>query len=146
MHPVALPPPFPTFAPSHVSTPATSNIKYPTSNILEEPVLWPSFVISSGLPTKSPHPQITFHTPLGPSDLARHMQESAIFLSVSRYERLGLAPVEAGACGCVVLFDVKFLKNVFRKGELLLQNDKATTCALSCSGRGAKSFIARFFP
>ena len=32
----------PTFAPSHVPTSATSNIKHPKSNIQNDPVLWPS--------------------------------------------------------------------------------------------------------
>ena len=32
----------PTFAPSHIPTSAASNIKHPTSKILDEPVLWPS--------------------------------------------------------------------------------------------------------
>ena len=63
---------------------------------------WTSLVIGSGLPTKSPHPRITFIPPLSPVDLARHMQESQIFLSSSRYESFGLASAEAVACGCVV--------------------------------------------
>ena len=63
---------------------------------------WTSLVIGSGLPTKSPHPRITFLPPLSPHDLARHMQESKIFLSSSRYESFGLAAAEAVACGCLV--------------------------------------------
>ena len=103
-------------------------------------------MISSGLPTKSPRTQIPFFPLLGPPDLARNVQESEIFLSSSRYEGFGLAAEEAGACVCVALFDVNLLKSVSHKGELLLQNDKATTYALSCPRTGAKSFIARFFP
>jgi glycosyltransferase involved in cell wall biosynthesis len=54
-----------------------------------------------------------------PPDLARHMQDSKILLclSYSRYESLGLAAREAGACGCVVLFNVNFLQNVFHRGS-----------------------------
>ncbi|MFA9196421.1 MAG: glycosyltransferase [Aliarcobacter sp.] len=62
---------------------------------------WTSLVIGSGLPTKSPHPQITFLPPLAPPDLARHMQESRIFFSSSRYESFGLASAEAASCGCL---------------------------------------------
>jgi glycosyltransferase involved in cell wall biosynthesis len=61
---------------------------------------WNSLVIGSGLPAKSPHPQITFVSPLPPPDIAHHMQESKIFLSSSRYESFGLAAAEAYACGC----------------------------------------------
>jgi len=107
---------------------------------------WTSLVIGSGLPAKSPHPRITFLPPLSPLDLARHMQESKIFLSSSRYESFGLAATEAGACGCNVFFDVKFLKNVSHKGELLLQKYNATNYALSRPGMVAKSFITRFSP
>ena len=69
---------------------------------LDKHPTWTSLVIGSGLPTKSPHPQITFLSPLPPHDIARHMQESKIFLSSSRYESFGLAAVEAVACGCLV--------------------------------------------
>jgi hypothetical protein len=72
------------------------------------------------------------------------MQESKIFLSSSRYESFGLAAAEAGACGCDVLFDVRFLKNVSYKEAFLLQNDKATNYALSRPGTVAKTFITRF--
>jgi len=64
---------------------------------------WSSLVIGSGVPTKSPHPRITLLSPLSPPDLARHMQESKIFLSSSRYESFGLAAAEAKACGCAVV-------------------------------------------
>ncbi len=113
---------------------------------LDKNPTWISLVIGSGLPPKSPHPRITFLPPLSPPDLARHMQESQIFLSSSRYESFGLAAAEAGACGCNVLFDVRFLKNVSYKGEPLLQSDKATSYALSCPSMVAKSFIQSFLP
>jgi len=64
---------------------------------------WTSLVVGSGLPTKSPHPRITFLPSLPPPDLARYMQESKIFLSTSRYESFGLASAEASACGCAVV-------------------------------------------
>ena len=64
---------------------------------------WTSVVIGSGLPTKSPHPRITFLSSTAPNQLARHMQESKIFLSSSRYESFGLAAAEATACGCAIV-------------------------------------------
>jgi len=64
---------------------------------------WTALVVGSGLPTKSPHPRITFLPPLAPPDLARLMQESRIFLSSSRYESFGLAAAEALACGNLVV-------------------------------------------
>jgi glycosyltransferase involved in cell wall biosynthesis len=69
---------------------------------LDKNPTWTSLIIGSGLPAKSPNPQITFLSPLPPHDLARHMQESRIFLSSSRYESFGLAAAEAVACGCLV--------------------------------------------
>ena len=62
---------------------------------------WTSLVVGSGLPSKSPHPQITFLPSLPPSDLARHMQESKVFFFSSRYESFGLAAAEAHSCGCI---------------------------------------------
>ena len=70
---------------------------------------WTALVVGSGLPAKSPHPRITFLPPLSPLDLARHMQESKIFLSSSRYESFGLASAEASACGCTVVGPSKIL-------------------------------------
>jgi glycosyltransferase involved in cell wall biosynthesis len=64
---------------------------------------WTALVVGSGLPAKSPHPRITFLPPLSPLDLARHMQESKIFLSSSRYESFGLAAAEATTCGCAIV-------------------------------------------
>ncbi len=79
------------------------------SSFLDKNPTWTSLVIGSGLPPKSPHPRITFLPPLSPPDLARHMQESKIFLSSSRYESFGLASVEASACGCTVVGPSKIL-------------------------------------
>ncbi|MCX6935854.1 MAG: glycosyltransferase family 4 protein, partial [Verrucomicrobia bacterium] len=64
---------------------------------------WISLVIGSGLPSKSPHPKITFLPSYPPADLARHMQESKIFFFSSRYESFLIAGVEALSCGCVVV-------------------------------------------
>ena len=75
---------------------------------LDKNPTWTSLVIGSGLPPKSPHPQITFLPPLSSPDLARHMQESNFFLSTSRYESFGLASAEARTCGCATL-DPKLL-------------------------------------
>jgi len=71
-------------------------------SFLDKNSTWTSLVIGSGLPTKSPHPRITLLPPLPPPDLARHMQDSKIFFSSSRYESFGLAAAEAAACGCFV--------------------------------------------
>jgi len=68
---------------------------------LDKNPTWTSLVIGSGLPAKSPNPQITVLSSISPHDLARHMQESKIFLSTSRYESFGLAANEAILCGCV---------------------------------------------
>ena len=70
---------------------------------LDKNPTWFSLVIGSGLPTKSPHPQITFLPPLSPPDLARHMQESKIFFFSSHYESFLMAGVEALSCGCTVI-------------------------------------------
>jgi glycosyltransferase involved in cell wall biosynthesis len=78
-------------------------------SFLDKNPTWTSLVIGSGLPPKSPHPRITFLPPLSPPDLARHMQESKIFLSSSRYESFGLASAEASACGCTVVGPSKIL-------------------------------------
>ena len=72
-------------------------------SFLDKNPSWTSLVIGSGLPAKSPHPRITFLPPLTPPDLARHMQESRIFFSSSRYESFGLAAAEAYACGCALV-------------------------------------------
>ena len=76
---------------------------------LDKNPTWTSLLIGSGLPAKSPHPQITFLSLLSPLDLACHMQQSKIFLSTSRYESFGLAAVEASACGCTVVSPSKIL-------------------------------------
>jgi glycosyltransferase involved in cell wall biosynthesis len=72
-------------------------------SFLDKNPSWTSFVIGSGLPTKSPHPRITFLPPLLPPDLARHMQESRIFLLSSRYEGSNLAAAEAFVCKNIIV-------------------------------------------
>ena len=72
-------------------------------SFLDKNPSWTSLVIGSGLPTKSPHPRITFLPPLSPPDLARHMLESQIFFSSSRYESFGLAAAEALCCDCMLV-------------------------------------------
>jgi hypothetical protein len=56
---------------------------------------------------------MTFLPPLSPPDLARHMQESRIFFSSSRYESFGLASAEAEACGCLIVgpFEIPMLNH-----------------------------------
>jgi len=63
---------------------------------------WQSWVVGTGLPAKSGHPQICFSPPLPPQKLARLMQESKVFFFASRYESFCLAAAEAMACGCRV--------------------------------------------
>ena len=78
-------------------------------SFLDKNPSWTSLVIGSGLPTKSPHPRITFLHPTDPTQLACHMRESKIFISSSRYESFGLASAEASACGCAVVGPSKIL-------------------------------------
>jgi glycosyltransferase involved in cell wall biosynthesis len=82
-------------------------------SFLDKNLSWTSVVIGSGLPNKSPHPRITFLSSTAPNQLARHMQESKIFLFSSRYESFGLAAAEAAACGCAVVgpLDISVLGN-----------------------------------
>jgi glycosyltransferase involved in cell wall biosynthesis len=70
-------------------------------SFLDKNPSWTSLVIGSGLPAKSPHPRITFLPPTDPTQLARHMQWSKIFLYSSRYESFLMAGVEALSCGCL---------------------------------------------
>jgi glycosyltransferase involved in cell wall biosynthesis len=72
-------------------------------SFLDENPSWTSLVIGSGLPAKSPYPQITLLPPLSPPDLARLMQDSKIFLFSSRYESFLMSGVEALSCGCAVV-------------------------------------------
>jgi len=72
-------------------------------SFLDKNPSWTSLVIGSGIPAKSPHPRITILPPLSLPDLARHMQDSKIFLSSSRYESFGLASAEAASCGCLIV-------------------------------------------
>jgi len=80
---------------------------------LDKNLSWTSVVIGSGLPTVSPHPRITFLSSTGPNQLARHMQESKIFLFSSRYESFLMSGVEAFSCGCAVVgpSDISVLGN-----------------------------------
>lgn len=70
---------------------------------------WTALVVGSGLPESHADSRIRFSKPLLPVSLALKMQESKIFLSVSRYESFGLAAAEAQACGCMVLAKNSFL-------------------------------------
>ena len=72
-------------------------------SFLDKNPTWSSLVIGSGLPAKSPHPRITFLSSTAPKQLARHMQESKIFLFSSRYESFLMSGVEALSCGCAVV-------------------------------------------
>ena len=80
---------------------------------LDKNPAWTSLVVGSGLPTKSPHPRITFLPSLPSLDLAHYMQESKIFFLSSRYESFGLASAEAEACGCLVVdpFEIPMLNH-----------------------------------
>ena len=72
-------------------------------DFLDKNPTWSSLVIGSGLPSRSPHPRITFLLPTGPNQLACQMQESKIFLCSSCYESFGLAAIEAYLCGCCIV-------------------------------------------
>jgi glycosyltransferase involved in cell wall biosynthesis len=82
-------------------------------SFLDKNPTWTSVVIGSGLPAKSPHPRITFLSSTAPNQLARHMQESKIFLFSSRYESFLMSGVEALSCGCAVVgpSDISVLGN-----------------------------------
>ena len=82
-------------------------------DFLDKNPSWTSLVIGSGLPPKSPHPRITFLSSTAPNQLARHMQESKIFLFSSRYESFLMSGVEALSCGCAVVgpSDISVLGN-----------------------------------
>ena len=112
---------------------------------------WTSLVIGSGLPPKSPHPQITFLPPLSPLDLARHMQESMIFLTTSRYESFGLAAAEALCCGCRLaeqdnpLFIANFygLTGLGTSKNQHLQNELFSLTQISSSSKGQLETLAQ---
>jgi len=70
---------------------------------LEKNCDWQALVVGSGLPPSAPHPRILFSPPRPLGELARHMQESRVFLSSSRYESFGLAAAEAAASGLRVV-------------------------------------------
>ena len=99
---------------------------------------WTSLVIGSGLPRKSPHPRITFLPPLPPPDLARHMQESKIFLSSSRYESFGLAANEAILCGCVP--QDAFKRPIFSPTRQIIPN--SSTLAPRCVAQAILGILA----
>jgi hypothetical protein len=97
-------------------------------------------VIGSGLPTKSPHPRITFLSSTAPNQLARHMQESKIFLFSSRYESFLMSGVEALYCGCAVVGPLDILvlgnstisvKDSFRKSPLSFLMQKLQAASAS---------------
>ena len=112
---------------------------------------WTSLVIGSGLPAKSPHPWITFLPPLSPLDLARHMQESMIFLTTSRYESFGLAAAEALCCGCRLaeqdnpLFIANFygLTGLGTSKNQHLQNELFSLTQISSSSKGQLETLAQ---
>jgi glycosyltransferase involved in cell wall biosynthesis len=101
---------------------------------------WISLVIGSGLPPKSPHPRITFLSSTAPNQLARHMQESKIFLFSSRYESFLMSGVEALSCGCAVVgpSDIPVLgnstisvKDSFRRSPLSFLTQKLQAASAS---------------
>ena len=112
---------------------------------------WTSLVIGSGLPAKSPHPQITFLPPTDPTQLARHMQESKIFLSSSRYESFGLAAAEAMCCGCrpagqdylPSFANFCGLAGLGLANNPDLQDESSSLSHISSSGRGQPETIVR---
>ena len=121
---------------------------------LDKNPTWTSLVIGSGLPAKSPHPQITFLSLLSPPDLARHMQESMIFLSTSRYESFGLAAAEALCCGCRLAeqdnpLSIASFDGLTGPGPAKnqhLQDESFSLSQISSSGKGQPETIARGVP
>ena len=107
-------------------------------SFLDQNPSWTSLVIGSGLPAKSPHPQITFLPSLSPPDLARHMQESKIFLSSSRYESFGLAANEAILCGCVP--QDAFKRPIFSPTRQIIPN--SSTLAPRCVAEAILGILA----
>ena len=99
---------------------------------------WTALVVGAGLPAKSLHPRITFLPPLSPPDLARHMQESKIFLSSSRYESFGLAANEAILCGCVP--QDAFKRPVFSPTRQIIPN--TSTLAPRCVAQAILGILA----
>ena len=120
-------------------------------NFLDQNPDWTSLVIGSGLPTQSSHPWITFLPPLSPLDLARHMQESMIFLTTSRYESFGLAAAEALCCGCRLaeqdnpLFIANFygLTGLGTSKNQHLQNELFSLTQISSSSKGQLETLAQ---
>ena len=118
---------------------------------LDQNPSWTSLVIGSGLPAKSPHPQITFLSPLSPPDIARHMQESKIFLSSSRYESFGLAAAEALCCGCrlaeqdnpLSIANFHGLTVLWTTKNQHLQDELFSLTQISPPGKGQPETIAR---
>jgi len=122
-------------------------------SFLDKNPSWTSLVIGSGLPTKSPHPQITFLPPLPPADLARHMQKSKIFFFSSRYESFLIAGVEALSCGCAVVGpseisvlgnNTLFAKDSFGGSPLTLLMQKLQAAAASPTDATSLIETARF--
>ena len=107
-------------------------------SFLDKNPSWTSLVIGSGLPAKSLHPRITFLPPLSPPDLARHMQESKIFLSSSRYESFGLAASEAILCGCVP--QDAFKRPIFSPTRQIIPN--SSTLAPRCVAQAILGILA----
>ena len=107
-------------------------------SFLDQNPSWTSLVIGSGLPAKSPHPQITVLPSLSPPDLARHMQESKIFLSSSRYESFGLAANEAILCGCVP--QDAFKRPIFSPTRQIIPN--SSTLAPRCVAEAILGILA----
>ena len=120
---------------------------------LDKNPTWTSLVVGSGLPAKSPHPQLTFLPPLPPPDLARHMQKSKIFFFSSRYESFLIAGVEALSCGCAVVGpseisvlgnNTLFAKDSFGGSPLTLLMQKLQAAAASPTDATSLIETARF--
>ena len=107
-------------------------------NFLDQNPDWTSLVIGSGLPAMAPHPRITFLPPTNSTQLARHMQESKIFLSSSRYESFGLAANEAILCGCVP--QDAFKRPIFSPTRQIIPN--SSTLAPRCVAQAILGILA----
>ena len=107
---------------------------------------WCSWVVGSGLPAQSGHPRIRFSPPLSPQKLARLMQESKVFLFVSRYESFCLAAAEAMACGCKVLGPAGLDATRFYKRLLSGRKIPGKAARFFAPRKVAKELLQAFFP
>lgn len=73
-------------------------------------------------------PAVEYLGKLSEAELFREFGRSAIYICTSRYEPFGLAPLEAGMCGCaVVARDIPSLREVWGDGAMYFANAESLT-------------------